>query len=98
MFFRRENKRKLSGIEQVRALVREQLPEADEDTVQIVSALAGLLTCVAYADRKFDAAEEQRTRAALGDVDGLSSEGARAIGELLRKHMPEIATINPQAY
>jgi uncharacterized tellurite resistance protein B-like protein len=98
MFFRRSPKGKLSGIEKVRALVREQLPDADEDTVEIVSALAGLLTCIAYADRKFDATEAERARAALTSVEGLSGAGADAIGELLRAHMPEIATINPQAY
>ena len=98
MFFRRRTKEKLTGVDRLRALVREQLPEADDDTTEIVSALAGLLSCIAYADRKFDAAEQQRARDALASVDGLSAEGAQAIGELVSKHMAEIATVNPQAY
>lgn len=98
MFFKRRDKGKLSGVDRLRALVREQLPEADEDTTEIVVALAGLLTCVAYADRKFDAAEQQRSHEALASVEGLRPEGVQAIGELVSKHMPEIATVNPQAY
>jgi uncharacterized tellurite resistance protein B-like protein len=97
MFFKRPDKPP-TPIERLRQLIRTHLVDADEDTHEIVFALAGLLACVAYADRQFDAAEQLRACEALTNVEGLSAEGVAAICAALREHVGEIASVNPQAY
>ena len=97
MFVRRPD-RPLSPTERLRQLIRTHLPEADEDTQEIVFALAGLLACVAYADRQFDAAEQLRACEALNNIQDLSAASVDAICAALREHVAEIASVNPQAY
>ncbi|HEY2732520.1 MAG TPA: TerB family tellurite resistance protein [Polyangiales bacterium] len=97
MFFRR-SERKPTPVERLRQLIRTHLPDADEDTHEIVFALAGLLACVAYADREFDAAEQLRACEALNNIPGLTAGGVAAICAALREHVGEIASVNPQAY
>ena len=97
MFFRRSD-RNPTPVERLRLLVRTHLPDADDDTHEIVFAVAGLLACVAYADREFDAAEQLRTCEALANIPDLSPAGVAAICAALRQHVGEIASVNPQAY
>jgi uncharacterized tellurite resistance protein B-like protein len=97
MFFKRPEQ-PTSPTDRLRRVVRTHLPEADEDTREIVFALSGLLACVAYADRQFDAAEQLRACEALGNLEGLRAEGVAAICAALREHVGEIASVNPQAY
>jgi uncharacterized tellurite resistance protein B-like protein len=94
----RSTPRTLSPTDRLQQLVRMHLPEADDDTHAIVFGLAGLLACVAYADREFDAAEQLRARDALSSIQDLSAEGVAAICVALREHVGEIASVNPQAY
>jgi uncharacterized tellurite resistance protein B-like protein len=94
----RSTPRTLSPTERLQQLIRTHLPEADDDTHAIVFAVAGLLACVAYADREFDAAEQLRAREALGNIQDLSAEGVAAICVALQEHVGEIASVNPQAY
>jgi uncharacterized tellurite resistance protein B-like protein len=84
--------------DQLLRLVREQLHEADAETVEIVTATAGLLACVAYADRQLHDAERAHARVLLGRVHGLTPEGIEAICQLLEKHLQELAVVNPHAY
>jgi uncharacterized tellurite resistance protein B-like protein len=65
--------------------IRKQLPGADEETVRVVGALAGLLAAVAYADRSYSDVEEAEVRAALGRVHGMSSTGADAVCDALKR-------------
>lgn len=101
MFFRKKPERApkpVRGQERIAALIRLHLPEADADTLQIVSALTGLLACVAYADRKYDPAEQAHCRQALQCIHGLSEAGVEAICETLRDHIAELAHANMQVH
>lgn len=84
--------------EQLLELVRSQLPAADPASVRIVTAISGLLACVAFSDRELHDAERTHLREVLGRVHGMSKDGADAICELIEKHMTELTVINPHAY
>ena len=72
--------------------------DVDEESVAMVEAVAGLLACVAYADREYSDAEQSQVRAELRRVHGLSEAGVNAICAVLAEHIQEVATVNPQAY
>jgi uncharacterized tellurite resistance protein B-like protein len=78
--------------------VRAELNEADASTQAIVTAIAGLLGGVAYADRDYAAAEETRVREALGRVHGVTPDGADAILAVMREHILDIATVQSPRY
>lgn len=78
--------------------VRLHMPGVDDDTHRIVTAVAGLLGGVAYADREYAEREEGRVRAELGRIGALSHEGAEAIILALREHIVEIATVQAPRY
>ncbi len=87
-----------SGVARLQQAVRECLPAGDEDTIRMVTALSGLLASVAYADRTLSEEEEAHAREALSKVHDLAPSGVDAIVRVLREHLREIATINPQAF
>jgi uncharacterized tellurite resistance protein B-like protein len=76
------------------AAVQAALPGADPDTVAIVSACAGLLASVAYADREFSAAEREHVRKLLATVSGIGASGAEALAKLLESHVLELSTVH----
>jgi uncharacterized tellurite resistance protein B-like protein len=78
--------------------VQRELPGADDDTLRIVAAIAGVLGTVAYADRSYTPSEEQRIRADLERVAGLSASGVGAICAVLRDHIAEVSTIEAPVY
>jgi uncharacterized tellurite resistance protein B-like protein len=78
------------GAERIRQAVGEHLKDADDDVKRIVTAIAGLLGCVAYADRVYTDAEEQHVRAELSRVHGLPWTGVDAICRILRDHVAEL--------
>jgi uncharacterized tellurite resistance protein B-like protein len=86
------------GSARLGALVRGHMPDASDDTQRLVIALAGLCSCVAYADRRYDASEQAHVRAALARVHGLDEAGVAAICEALAAHVEELAASNAQAY
>lgn len=98
MFFRKRPSKPRTAVERIDALVAEHLPDADDATRELVVAIAGLFASVAYADRSYSEAEQAHVRAALATIHGLSAEGAEEIGRVLRDHMVEIASINPQRH
>lgn len=73
--------------------VRTELRGADEETVQVVAAISGLLGAVAYADREYSAGEEARVRAELARVHGMTEAGIDAICAVLRAHVVEFSTV-----
>lgn len=79
-------------------VVRAHLSGADDETLKIVVAVAGLLGTVAYADREYSAIEEARIRAELGRVSGLSGSGVDAICAVLREHIVAVATVEAPLY
>lgn len=66
----------------------------DADTVSIVAACAGLLACVAYADRTFSASELEKTERLLADVSGIDDTGRRAIVAALQAHVVELSSVH----
>lgn len=93
MIFRRST-RDAESAEQ-RALldiVREHMPGADEESVRIVTAIAGLLAGVAYADRELSPAEATRIRDELARVHWLKEPGVDAICDALSAHVVHHAT------
>lgn len=87
-----------SGTDALAAAVRRELPDADAETIQVVSAMTGLLGAVAYADRDFSQAEEARLLAELGRIQGMSGDGARAIATALRKHLVAVSSVGIPHY
>ncbi len=86
------------GAEPVGPTVRAALPEADDETVQVVTAIAGLLATVAYADRDFSPVELAHVREELGRIDGITPAGVDAVGTALARHVREIATVQSPRY
>jgi uncharacterized tellurite resistance protein B-like protein len=86
------------GAEQLQSAVRAALPAADEETVQVVVAIAGLLGTVAYADREFSPEEQARVREELGRIEGISPSGIDAVCAVLAGHVREIATVQSPRY
>ena len=93
-----ERKQELTGAEALEAAVRRELPAADLETVQVVSAMTGLLGAVAYADRDFSQAEEERLLAELARIHGMTADGARAIAGALRKHVLAVTSVGVPHY
>jgi uncharacterized tellurite resistance protein B-like protein len=75
-------------------IVARALPDADADTIAIVTACAGLLAGVAYADREFAPAEASEIERLLGAIEGLGPEGARRIVSALEAHRVELASVH----
>jgi uncharacterized tellurite resistance protein B-like protein len=73
--------------------VREQLPNADEESIRVVTAITGLLGTVAYADRDYAPDEEARVRAELLRVHGMTEAGADAVCAALRANIIDISTV-----
>jgi uncharacterized tellurite resistance protein B-like protein len=73
--------------------VQRELPEADEETVLVVAAIAGLLGAVAYADRTYGPDEEARVRSELSRVHGMTPPGIEAVCTVLRAHIVEMSTV-----
>lgn len=78
------------GADRLAIAVATHMPDTDEQTIRIVTAVAGLLACVAYADQVLEPREIDRLREELGRIHGLSPEGSAAV---LRVLTEEIATV-----
>jgi uncharacterized tellurite resistance protein B-like protein len=76
------------------AVVSAHMPGADDDTVHIVAAIAGLLAHIAYADHDYAPEEEAHIREGLTGVEGLGPSGVDAICAVLREHIGEIAAVH----
>jgi uncharacterized tellurite resistance protein B-like protein len=96
--FGRRPKSKSSGADALESVVREHMSDADDATVQIVAAIAGLLGGIAYADRRVLPEEERRLRAELSRMHALSEAGVDEICKLLSSHTVEIATTQAPRY
>ena len=72
-------------------IVRVQMTGEDEETVRVVTAIAGLLACVAYADRQFVEAEQAQIRSELGRIHGLSGAAVDTICKMLSANIADLA-------
>lgn len=93
MIFRRKETRGLHKGAQARlaAVVRQHLPDADENTRRIITAIAGLLACAAYADREYTEAEERSVRSELTRIHFLGPAGVDAICAVLAEDIQDLA-------
>jgi uncharacterized tellurite resistance protein B-like protein len=82
----------------LRDVVKGALTGADEDTVAIVAACAGLLACTAYADRTFSAEEKEKAGALLTSIQGIGPEGSRAIVLALEGHVVELSSVHAMRF
>ena len=86
------------GAERLEEAVRRELPQADDDTVLVVTAMAGLLGAIAFADRSYSPEEEARIRTELERVQGITKNGIDAICTVLRQHIVEVSTVQTPRY
>jgi uncharacterized tellurite resistance protein B-like protein len=86
------------GTQRIEQLLRAHLPDVDQETLKVAVAVTGLLACVAYADRKYDVAEQAHAQAALQRIAGLTPAGVAAICQTLRDHIAELAHGNMQIH
>jgi len=70
--------------------VRAQMPAAAEETQRVVTAVAGLLACVAYADRDFSEAEQTAIRDELARIHGMDDDGAERVVAFLTRDIQPI--------
>ncbi len=79
--------------ELLRDAIRDALgPEANESSVRLLSAVAGLLGAVAYADRNIVPEEEAHLRAELARLNGFSSRKVDTVAQLLMSHALRLST------
>ncbi|MGB5349127.1 MAG: TerB family tellurite resistance protein [Polyangiales bacterium] len=74
-------------------IVERYLSEADDATRRIVTAVAGLLAKVAYADGHYSEQEEATIQKELSRVHGLSRAGVDAICGLLADQISHVALL-----
>src|SRR5688500_4563703 len=86
------------GAAELYSAIRSHLPDADEETVRVVTAIAGLLGVVAYADREYTGNEEALLKRELGRIHGMTPAGVEAICSILRLHIVEVATVQVPRY
>lgn len=96
MIFRRKSSTsspaESDGAESLESAVRAELSGADDATVGIVTAIAGLMAGIAYADREVSDSEIAFVHRELSRVDGIDARGASAICAVLTHHVVEIST------
>ena len=86
------------GAEALTHAVRAHLSGADEETVQVVTSITGLLGAIAYADRDYSEKEERRVRRELSRVNGMTDAGITAITDALRRNILEVSTVELPRY
>lgn len=72
--------------------VGEALKGAPRETVRILSAVAGLLGAVAYADRTIAPEEETHLRHELSRLNGFSDTQVDVVADLLTSHALRLST------
>jgi len=79
--------------ETLEGAVRRELGAADAETVAIVTAIAGLLGSVAYADREITEEEHRLLVTELSKIHGLDARAAQAILKTLTQHIVTVSTL-----
>jgi uncharacterized tellurite resistance protein B-like protein len=79
--------------ERLSEIVEQYLTDADDATKRIVTAVAGLLAKIAYADGHYSVQEEATIQKELSRVHGLSQAGVDAICGLLADQISHVALL-----
>lgn len=101
MLFFNKNKKPQSpehAAAALRQVVQTEMNDADDATVRIVSAVAGLLAAVAYADRVFAPEEVEYVRGSISRINGMTSQATNTICGLLSRHMAELSTLHTHEF
>src|SRR5687767_1090262 len=96
--FGETSERAPTASDELRRLCAHSMPGADERSVAIVGAVAGLLATVAHADRNYTEAEREAVRDALLKVHGLDAGSLQAIEDLLQEQVAALAHEPLQTY
>jgi len=93
MIFRRKDREEVppEARDRLSEIVDKYLADADVATRRIVTAVAGLLAKVAFADGHYSLEEEANIQRELSRVHGLSQAGVDAICGLLADHIAHVA-------
>jgi len=87
----------MSGeFEELERVVRASLSGEEDELALVVTAVAGLLVTIAYADREHSDAEGEEIVRQLERIPLVGSSGARAIGEVLRRHARPLSSLHVQ--
>lgn len=98
-FLRSDDDEQLSGrASRIEALVRQHMGGDDDETLELVIAVTGMLASVAYADREYTEDERTHVRECLQRMDGLPPSGVDAICATLDAHIVEVASLSTQPY
>lgn len=84
--------RPLESDEILEAAIRRALGDADASTVKVVTAVAGLLSAVAYVDRQISGAEALHLRSELERIHGFASEHVDAVANVLGAEARRLST------
>jgi uncharacterized tellurite resistance protein B-like protein len=95
MFFKKRPKTiaTTASPETLETAVQRELAGADVETVAIVTAIAGLLGSVAYADQEITEDEERVLLRELSTIQGLDERGAQAVYRTLTHHIVAVSTL-----
>lgn len=95
IFGRKDSAKEMSpqARERLSEIVEHYLADADDATRRIVTAVAGLLAKIAYADGHYSDQEEVAIRRELSRVHGLSPAGVDAICGLLADQIAHVALL-----
>lgn len=77
---------------QLSAAIRDAVPGADRGTVELITAVVGLLAAVAYADRTVSKEEATHLRAEIGRINGLDAQGIEAVAHVLENQALRLST------
>jgi uncharacterized tellurite resistance protein B-like protein len=86
------------GEHPLRQAVREQMSGKTDDEQRLVTAIAGLLACVAYADHVFTEEEKTKVREELSRLHALDADGVNAIASLLERDIVSIVGHGDRAW
>lgn len=76
----------------LRSVIRTALGPSNPELFNLVTAVAGLLTAVAYADQEIDDAEAAFLKNSLTRIESINAESALAIYEVVEKGAVRIST------
>lgn len=91
------NRAEESG-EVLRRAVKGALLAADPETVEILTAVTGLLAAVAYADRIISPEEGAHLKAELFRIQGLNARQIDVVAAVLEKHALRLSTAYTQRF
>lgn len=88
----------MKATERLLKEVRALLPKEGEETARLVTAVAGLLGSVAYADREYRGEEREHIREELSRVHGVGRDGADAVCNVLERELKTLCMEGDQIW